>query len=107
MNWSYCVMRKERTNCFSPPYPAHPLHHRPRRLPLMFSDAIQRIAFSAAVRAAGPRAGSASDMPAYAAGAPGAVTPSGISAGFPATASCHPANAVDFTRLYNRLYMVS
>ncbi len=77
--------------------------------PLAISDAIQRIASSAAVRAAGPRAGSPSDVPAYAAGAPGAVTPSGISAGFSAsaTASCCPANAVDFARLYNRLYMVS
>ncbi len=45
-------------------------------------------------------------MPAYAAGAPGAVTPSGISASFPATASCRPANAVYFARLYNHLYMV-
>jgi hypothetical protein len=43
----------------------------------------------------------------YTASAPGAVTPSRTNAGFPATASCHPSNAVYFTRLYNRIHMVS
>jgi hypothetical protein len=102
MSWSYCVMRKERTICSSPPFPVHPLHHRLRR------NAFQRIASSAADRAAGPRAGFAPDVPAFAAGAPGAVTPSGISTGFPATAtaSCRPANAVYLARLYYRLHMV-
>ncbi len=65
--------------------------------PLPSSDAIQRIASSAAVRAAGSRAGFTSDVSAYAAGAPGVTTPSGTSAGFPATASCRPAIAVYFT----------
>jgi hypothetical protein len=44
---------------------------------------------------------------AYTAGAPGAVTPGGTDAGFPATASCRPSDAVYFTRLYNRIHMVS
>jgi hypothetical protein len=82
-------------------------------IPLTTSDAfqrhdIQRIAYTAAERAAGPRAGFASDVPAYAAGAPRAASPSGTSAGFlaTATASCRPANAVSFARLYNSIYMV-
>ncbi len=43
----------------------------------------------------------------YTAGAPRAVTPSGTNAGFPDTSSCRPSNAVYFTRIYNRLHIVS
>jgi hypothetical protein len=65
--------------------------------PLPISDAFQQIATFAAIRAAGLRAGFASEVPAHTAGAPGVATSSRTSAGFPATASCRPAIAVDFT----------